>query len=209
MLTSSTGAKETDLGKVITIAAALSAVGGGLIHLNQIPSHLDVPLIAGSFAIMGASQWAFALSILARPSRTILILGGALHAVIAAVWIVSRTIGLGFVSGAESPLDVGVPDVVANTFSVAVVAAAVIGTALSRATRPVVLPSTVGTRINGVVLACVIFLTVPALLAPHDHAHHAPTSHTSETSHSHDHASTRSNETPEHDHGEVTPGPLP
>ncbi|MGH3649803.1 MAG: hypothetical protein ACRDU9_03765 [Acidimicrobiia bacterium] len=156
--------------------------------------------MAVGLAIMGITQWVFAVTILTRPSRSVLILGGVLHSAIAALWIVFRTIGLGFVSGAESPAEVGVADLAANIFSVAVVGVTVIGMALHRLAHPVVIPSSVATRIKAVVLADAIFLTVPALLAPHDHAHHDSESHTSETSQSHDHAPNPGTDTPEHDH---------
>lgn len=199
MLTATTRVKGTPLGGVLATTAALGAAAGGLIHLAQIGSHLDFPFIAGGFALMGGAQWAFALTVLLRSSRPVLITGGILHAAILALWLVTRTVGLVFVTGAELPADIGVADVVANTFSLAVVGVTAIGTALHKAASPVVLPPAVATRIKAVVLASAIFLTVPALLAPHDHGTHPLDAPTHQSIHSDDHASDPTSPVGEHD----------
>lgn len=137
---------------------------------------------------MGGAQWVFALTVLRRPSRLVVLAGGVLHAVILALWVVTRTVGLGFVTGAEVSADFGVPDLVANTFSVAVVGVAAIGRALHETVPPVV-PAAVTTRIKAVLLAGVVFLTVPALLTRHDHGTSPLDAPSHQSSHGHDHAS--------------------
>lgn len=210
-MSTTTRVNDYHLGGVLATTAALGAAAGGLIHLKQIGAHPDFVFIAGGFALMGAAQWAFALAVLRRPSRPILLAGGVLHAAILGLWLVTRTIGLGFVPGAEVPADVGVADLAANIFSVAVVGVAAIGTAVHKAAIPVDVPLGVATRVKAVVLAGVIFLTVPALLVPHEHGSHASETPTHETSHDHASDPTRVGERdPAHSHStDTTPTTQP
>jgi hypothetical protein len=182
-------AARSDLQRLLLTIAAISAAADGLIHLNVIGDHLDSTLIAVGFAFMGVTQWLFALMILTRPSRIIFILGGILHSAMTTIWILSRTTGLWFVTGAENPAPVGVADLAANAFSIGVVGATIIGISLSlsRPIDPILLPATISRLVIAVLLASALFLIVPALLAPHDHGGHASNEPASETSHSHDH----------------------
>ena len=182
MITTLLKTKETHLEQVVATVAALAAIGGGLIHFSVVGDHLEFPIVAAGFAAMGILQWAFAWRTLTRPSRALLLIGGLLHAIIAGLWIVSRTLGIAFFTGAQEPAAVGVSDLAANTFSVAVVGAAFLGLGLSRSV-PVVLPPSIAKRLTSVALGLVTFLTVPALLAPHSHSHSEP--HLSETTHDH------------------------
>ncbi|HEX6221920.1 MAG TPA: hypothetical protein VF115_12570 [Acidimicrobiia bacterium] len=160
---------DTDLHRILAIAAAVFAAAGGLIHLTVTRQHLDFAIVAAGFVFMGVAQWVFALTILKRPTTVIAISGGVLHAAIVTVWILSRTIGLAFVPGAEHVAPVGVTDIVATSFSVAVVGTAVMWRALSGSTVSVNVPYP-GFRTVAAVLAIgALFLTVPALAAPHDH----------------------------------------
>lgn len=193
---------QVDLPTLVTRAAALSAAAGGLIHFRVIADHLDFPLIAVGFGLMGLAQWVFAGTTLIRPSRFVLTVGIALHAAIAILWIISRTMGLGFIDGAEEPSAVGVADLAANTFSIAVIGAALIGLSLYRSAETLLVPASIATRVEAVVLTGVIFLTVPALLASHDHDHASVETSVSETGDGHDHATTPGTHQAEHDHGE-------
>ena len=185
MSTATTRVKDNHLGGVLVTTAALGSAAGGLIHLNQIGAHPDFLLMAGGFALMGVAQWVFALVVLRRPSHPIIWAGGILHAAIFALWLVTRTVGLEIVPGAEVPAEVGLADLVANIFSVAVIGVAAIGTAVHEVANPVVLPPGVATRLKTIVVAGVILLTVPALLVPHEHGSHAPETPAHETSDDH------------------------
>ena len=189
MLTATTRLKDNHLGGILATTAAAAAVAGGLIHLNQIGSHLDFPVIAIGFALMGAGQWAFAVAHLLRPSPRVLAAGGVFHAGIIVLWLVTRTVGLGFVPGAEAPADVGVADLVANTFSLVVVGITAIGMARHKTGNSLLLPRSMATAIKAVVLAGAIFLTVPALIAPHDHGTEPLDASTHQTSPGHEHGS--------------------
>lgn len=169
----------TDLRRVLAIVAGMLAAAGGLIHIVVIRDHLDFAVIAVGFAVMAAAQWAFALRMLTRPSRQVLLLGGALHAVIVALWVLSRMTGLGVIPGAEAAEPVGVADLVSTTFSLGVIGIVAIARSLDQATKPVMMPQVVARRMIAIILAGALFLTVPAVLVPHDHDAHPSDSHTS------------------------------
>ena len=198
--TATTRPNQVDLRTLVTRAAALSAAAGGLIHFRVIADHVDFPLIAVGFGFMGLAQWVFTVAVLTRGSRSALEVGIGLHAAMVILWIVSRTVGLGFIPGAEEPSAVGVADLVANTFSIAVIGAALVGLWLYRSPETLLVPTSIATRIEAVVLTGAIFLTVPALLASHDHAHASAETSESETGEGHDHATTPGTHQPEHDH---------
>lgn len=161
--------------RVLATTAGTFAAAGGLIHFSVIDDHREVALIATGFAVMAVAQLAFALQMLARPSRHGLWLGGALHAGIVALWSLSRTTGIPVIPGAEVVESVGVADVVSTAFSLGVVGLVAIAHSLDRATNPVVLPRGVARRVAAVTLAGTLALSAPALLVPHDPHDHAST----------------------------------
>ena len=183
MTTTKLSTKETALVQVFSFVAALSAFCSGLIHFKVIGDHADFAVIAAGFAFMGTMQWAFAWQIIARPSRKMLGLGGVLHAGIASLWIASRTIGLPYVDGASQPATVGVADLAANILSIVVVGAAFLGLAVYRRDHPVGIPSAIADKMKIAAVGFVVFVTLPAMLAPHAHA--PSTIDLAETTHDH------------------------
>lgn len=160
---------DTDLHRILLVAAAVYATAGGLIHLTVTRQHLDLPIVASGFVLMGVAQWVFAFTILKRPTPAIAYSGALLHGAIVTVWILSRTTGLAFVRGAEHVATVGVADIVATTFSVAVIGTIIIWRVLSGSIANVNVPNP-GFRIVVAVLAIgALFLTAPAIATPHDH----------------------------------------
>ncbi len=186
-MTISTQHPESGSQGLLATAAAIFALAGGLIHLAVVGSHLDYPLVAAGFAVMGTTQWAFALGIVKRPTRRLVVGGAVLHAGIAGIWVLSRTVGVPSVAGAEQVAAVGVADLVANIFSVGVVGAAVVWIGLSGAPAGVNVSSRATRVVAAAVAAGSLFLTVPALLAPHDHSSHAASSATADADESHTH----------------------
>ena len=160
---------DTDLHRILAIAAAVFAVAGGLIHLTVTRQHLDFPIVAAGFVFMGVAQWVFAFTILKRPTTLIAVSGAVLHAAIVTVWILSRTIGLAFFPGAEHVAPVGVVDIVATSFSVAVVGTVVIWLALEGPIANVNVSHREFRTVAAVLAIGALFLTVPAIAAPHDH----------------------------------------
>lgn len=183
----------SDLRRVLATVAGVLAAAGGLIHLGVVDEHTDFRVVAAGFAAMGVSQLVVARWLFRRPSRTVLLLAAGLHAAIAATWALSRTVGLEFVPGEAGAAEVGVADVVANTFSLGVIGIVVILLALHRATgADVLLPRNVAMRMAGVAAAGALVLSAIAVSAPHVHASHAPVVDAPVSAHGHDHGPTLS-----------------
>lgn len=198
----------TDLRVVLATAAGALAAAGGLIHLVVIRDHLELAVTVAGFAVMATGQWAFALHVLTRPSRRVLLLGGAFHAVIVVLWGLSRTTGLAVIPGAAAAEPVGIADLVSTTFSLGVIGIVAISRALDQATKPVTIPHAAARRMTTVILVGALTLSVPAVLTPHDHDRHHSQDHDSHTSDagvtdSHDQITP----TASHDHGPDAPIP--
>jgi hypothetical protein len=176
----------TDLRRVLATVAAVLAAAGGLIHLGVIEDHTEYRAVAAGFAAMGISQLVVALWLFRSPSHRVFLLGAGLHAAIAATWALSRTVGLWFVPGEATAEEIGVADLVANTFSLGLIAVVVIVGALDRAVSPTVLPRTVARRMSGTAVAGALLLTGIAVSAPHAHPSGVPTVESPVVGHSHD-----------------------
>jgi hypothetical protein len=176
---------QEDLAWVIATFAA----AGGLIHLEAAIDHRDLVVVAVGFAVMAVAQLALAGVMLLRPTPAGLFGVGAVHAAIALLWIITRTIGLPFIPGAEQAAQVGVADVVANTFSIALVGVAIVALSRKGPNQASLLPR--NTRvIRVVVLVGALILTVAALSETHAHAQNDPDVSLSSDSHSHEHHDT-------------------
>lgn len=176
----------SSLHRALAWVIATFAAAGGLIHLEASIDHRGLTVIAVGFAAMAIAQWAVAGLTLVRPSPTGLLWVGVLHAGIALVWIVSRTIGLSFIPGADQAAEVGVADLVANTFSIGVVGVTIVALTLGRSYQALPLPPTTTRIIRLVALVGALILTVAALSVPHEHADHLDVSIPAPI-HSHDH----------------------
>ena len=166
---------------------ATFAAAGGLIHLEASIDHRELTVIATGFAAMAISQLVLVGVLLIRPSAKALVWIGALHAGIALVWIMSRTIGLSLIPGAEQAAQVGVADVVANTFSLAVVGVTIVALSLDRPSQAVPLHPNTVRAVKVVALVGALILTVAALGETHDHAHNDGEASLPTPVHSHDH----------------------
>ncbi|HKZ21359.1 MAG TPA: hypothetical protein VJQ57_14765 [Acidimicrobiia bacterium] len=168
---------QPSLQSVLGWATSVFAAAGGLIHLEAAVDHRHLTVVAIGFAVMAVAQFLFAGSIISRPSISTMVSGGALHLAIFVTWILSRTVGLQFIPGAEASSAAHVADIVANTFSITVVGVAGIWIRLCRSRTTVALPAKTDRAMRTVILAGVAILTVVALIQPHDHAeHHVPAS---------------------------------
>lgn len=149
------------------IVAALS-FAGGLIHFAVIRHHLEFAAIAGGFAVMGGAQWSVAVRMLVRPSASTRRAVVAVHVAIVALWVMSRTVGLVVVPGAEAPSRAGLADLTAAAFSIAVI----VGVAAVRRAGRNSERSRAGRTHRGLAVAvglAVLALAAPAALADHDH----------------------------------------
>jgi hypothetical protein len=159
------------LQETIPQVIAVFAGAGGIIDAEAAIDHREIAVIAVGFAVMAITQLALAGTVLLRPSRPALLAIAALHAGIALTWIMSRTVGIPFIPGAEQPVPVGVADVVANTFSMAVVGLAVVARSLDRADRIAPIPPGAARAIRMTAVAGALILTIAALSAGHEHGH--------------------------------------
>ena len=173
--------------KTVSTAVGILAVAGGVVHLEATYDHRDLLIISIGFAAMAVSQLGLAFLVVIRPTRAVVGAIGALHAAIAMVWLLSRTLGLAFVPGAEQVAQVGVADVVANTFSIAVVGATCVALSV-RPSEPAHIPSATATTAKIATLLGALILTVAALSATHTHFHDdTGATQVVEHNHGHDH----------------------
>jgi hypothetical protein len=165
---------------------ATFVAAGGLIHIEASIDHRDLAVVAVGFAAMAAVQLVLAGVVLFRPTPTVLIGVGAVHAAIALVWIMSRTIGLSFIPGAEPAAQVGVADVVANSFSIAVIGITIVWLSIVRAQQTLPFDPSTARVVKVVALVGALILTVAALSETHVHAHDDSDSSLSTESHTHE-----------------------
>jgi len=140
-------------------AAAARPAGAGLVHAAAAGSHGDDITLAWLFALCAVAQLGWAVVVVLRPHRLVIVAGIALNAGCVAVWALTRSVGLGGPFGAAE--SIGFQDVLAAVLSgVAIVAA---GLAL--------LPHRRRARLDApaVLVACliVLVLAVPAMAAGH------------------------------------------
>ncbi|MFI6480593.1 hypothetical protein ACIBH1_21890 [Nonomuraea sp. NPDC050663] len=100
------------------VALAILSAGAGAVHFAVLADHFAMSVAHGAFfAAVGWAQLMWALAVLLRPGRALLLAGLAGNAAVAVVWALSRTIGLP--PGQSEPL--GVPDVLATLLELAVI----------------------------------------------------------------------------------------
>lgn len=98
---------QTDSG-LAARCAAIASVGAGLIHFAVMPSHwLDWWLSGLFFALVAVFQLMWAFLVWSRPRVLLLAVGIAGNAVIATLWVASRSGGMPFGphAGAPEPVD--------------------------------------------------------------------------------------------------------
>ena len=185
------------------LLAALSC-GAGVIHLAMVPQHAQESLRAGlGFAAAGWFQIAFAIAIMARPTRTWVRLAIVGNAVFVATWVLSRTAGLPSWTGEGGVESASAIDILCVALEVGVIVAAI---------AVLVAPNLLKTwntpvRFGALVFAMGIFVgTTAALAAPstaeHVHGGDAGDSHVAGgDGHDHDAAAAADTASPgEHAH---------
>lgn len=115
--------KRTDLsanGAAVRALLVLASLGAAAIHFGFAPSHLESNTVHGAFFLTVAwLQVGWALAVGWKPSRFVYLAGMVLNVAVLAVWLVSRTIGIGGTT--ES---FGFPDAVASALELIVVVVA-------------------------------------------------------------------------------------
>ena len=127
-------------------AAAVGGVAAGWIHALVAGEHLAASaVLGGAFVALALAQTAWAVALLRRPTSRLLLVGILAHALVAVVWLISRTSGLPGV-GVEP---VGVLDGLATAYELMAVLACL---AARRTATAVAAPATSRQR-RGIALA--------------------------------------------------------
>jgi hypothetical protein len=146
----------------LLVGAAASA-GAGMVHAAAAGSHSRDPEVAWLFALCAVAQLGWAIVVVLRPSRALLVSGIVLNGACVAAWLLSRTVGL--VGPLAAVEDVGAQDLIAAALGACATGAAALALRAPRRTR----------RLDRPVVAAVGFLvvaiTVPAMAAGHVHSH--------------------------------------
>jgi hypothetical protein len=104
------------------VAAALS-LGAAAIHFAVIQEHLDEgELVALFFLVVGWAQAMWAIAFVMRPGDALRMIGAAGNALVVAIWLVSRTVGLPFGATPWQPESIGLADLFATGFELALCA---------------------------------------------------------------------------------------
>ena len=128
-------AGRTTLGDALRWLAVAACAGAAVIHFAYAPTHIEEDATHGTFFLVtGWLQLGLAFALARwRTDRRPWLAAGAVNAVVAAVWVLTRTAGL----PGEDPEPVGFPDTLATVLEVVVVVAAV------AALRPALGPASV------------------------------------------------------------------
>lgn len=109
---------------LLLMAAALSWAAAA-IHAVVIPEHFREWIVFGVFFVVIAMfQFGWGARVYARPGRRLLQLGAAVNLAVAAVWMVSRTVGIPAGPEPWHPEGVGLVDVMATLDELLIVALA-------------------------------------------------------------------------------------
>jgi hypothetical protein len=154
------------------LLAALSA-GAAFIHFAVSGEHYSLSWLHGSFfAAIAWLQLAFAVGVILRPNRRLLVVGVVLNAGIIGVWAMSRIWGVPIGPEAWTPETVGLADVLSSAFEAGIVAlslAVIVRPALaSQRLRPAVgLPGVAAAALGVAVVSSMA--VAPAFAAGHSH----------------------------------------
>jgi hypothetical protein len=114
----SIGRRSTTEG-LLLLSAALLSVGAAAIHLAVAKMHFDEYTLFGVFFVAsGVAQLAWALWLVLRADRRLLLPGAVGNALIVTLWAVSRTAGLPIGPEHWKPESVGFADMTASAFEV-------------------------------------------------------------------------------------------
>ncbi len=151
---------------------AMLSLGAAGIHLAVMGDHFNETWYHGSFfAAIAWLQLAWAVAIVMKPSRRLLLAGVIGNLVIAEVWLVSRTIGIPFGPGAGNAEAIAFADVLSTVLEVGIVLGSLAllkPQFLDRPARPsAAVPGVAGV---GVLVAALATLSLtPAYASGHSH----------------------------------------
>ena len=198
------------------VALSLLSVAAGFLHAAVIDAHRGHGIAAGVFAGLAVFQILWAGLVLARPNRALLGVGAVVNLAIVVGWVISRTSGIGFISGFEDVEAVGVTDAVTTGLEAAIAIGAAL---LASSPERRLLPTTLRPIGLGLVALAVAGAGVPAAAqAGSAHAHdggeeHAAAGHGHDDEHAahspEEHALATGQGADVHEHGEAEHAAFP
>jgi hypothetical protein len=106
-----------------SLIVAASGVAG-VAHVLAAEAHTRHPVAAMFFVVLAIAQVVWAAVVASDPRRDVLWAGASGNTLVVGIWLISRTLGFGFVPGLEGREPVGRLDLVATIAEVVVVAGA-------------------------------------------------------------------------------------
>jgi hypothetical protein len=147
-------------------AAAVASLAAGAIHATCAGTHADEKTLAIIFAVTAAAQIGWGALALVRSGWTVSLLGLAVNGSAVVGWALTRTTGIGFISGLETAESPGFADTVAAILAgVAVIGALV---AVSRKGTWVHRPHPALVGVAGI---AALSLAVPGMVSAGGHNH--------------------------------------
>lgn len=194
---------ERTVGRYLRWLLAALSLGAGVIHFAVSGEHYDLSWAHGTFfAVVAWLQLSWAVAVVLRPTRRMLIAGVLLNAGIVGVWAVSRVWGVPIGPGAWTPESIAMSDALSSACEVGIVAlalAVIVRPAMAqRQVRPALAVPVFGIAGLGVAVISSLAFT-PALASSHQHGT-VDGGHTHSAAAGHDHGSLVSG----HQHGVTT-----
>jgi hypothetical protein len=140
----------------------LLSMAAAAIHFAVVEQHITLYWAYGwFFIVVGVAQLVWAVAVVLRPTRLLLIAGAVGNALVAIAWVVTRTYGAVIGPDATEPDKVGFGDVLSTIFEVAIVVGAIALVAWGASRRPG--RSRAGDLASGFVALVVLAFTVLGL----------------------------------------------
>ena len=104
------------------LALALLSLASGAIHASVSAEHFEEAFVFGLFFLLASTvQAGWAVLVVFRPSRALLVAGAVGNAAVIMLWTLTRTVGLPFGPEPWQPEAVGARDVISTLLEVALV----------------------------------------------------------------------------------------
>ncbi len=200
------------LSRILLLGSAFAMAGAGLVHLDAAGDHTDHAFIATFFVFAGVLQLLVAAGVAQPPPlpRRLVPAAVAVNVGLVATWALTRTVGLeaipvaGALPGATGREPVGVKDLAATALEVSSLLLLALAPAAAGATA--VAPR-VARGAAAALLAAALSLTVPGVLARHQHGAHGGDGHSEARGHhgpgkDHVHSEVSHRRGSGHDHGQ-------
>jgi hypothetical protein len=168
---------ERTVGRYLRWILAALSLGAGVIHLAVSGEHYELSWMHGTFfAVVGWLQISWAVGVVLRPNRRLLVAGAIGNAAIIGVWVMSRVWGVPIGPDAWTPESVALADLLSSGCELGIVAlslAVLVRPALAQhKLRPGLAVPVVGTAGVGVAVVASLSLT-PAFASTHNHGGNA------------------------------------